>query len=195
MRIPVSLAAISIISLVSGCADSGPETKDAPFAVRLTKGAAAEIDRPGYDPKLGGYWLVGRDAVMEFSRVEGATTPEEFTLMLRTKPDASEKNPSELDLFKIIAPRYRVVTKFNPANPAPVDVLTYRGDVLVKSDNSGKYIRFERVGERVKVTLTKACLDSLVGSDAAISWADYPKDKKSSDNRSPAESEGWRRVM
>ena len=182
--------------LLAGCSTYDLEAdRNSAYSVNLTKGAAAEIDHPAYDPEVKGYWLVGTDATLQFTLVKDAEIPEQFCFMLRTKPDASTAKPSEIDVFKILTPQYRVVTKFNPAKPAPVDILTYKGDVLVKSDDTGKYIRFERVGERVKVILTKECLRSVVGADAAISWTDYPPSKKSSNNRSPAEAEGWRRVL
>ena len=183
------------LALLTGCSsfklDDG---QNAAYAVNLGKGASTEIDHTSFDPKLPGYWLVGSEATIQFTGIKGSEIPETFCLMLRTKPDASAKKPSELDLFKIITSRYRIVTKYTPGTPAPVDILSYQGDVLVKTDNTGKYIRIESRGEFIKVTLTRECLTQLIAGDAAISWADYPQSKKPA-ARTPAEAEGWRRVL
>lgn len=64
----------------------------------------------------------------------------------------------------------------------------------MKSDESGRYIRFERIGEYVKVTFTAEGMN-LIGDIATISWKELPADKKSDSDHSAAEAEGWRRVL
>lgn len=182
-------AALLGVALLAGCTTPQKTEKTAAYAVNLA-GGTAEIDHPGYDPELGGYWIVGYSVTMKFMQVRNQPIPESFSFMLRTKPDASLGRPSQLDYFKIIS-KYNVVTRFNDGTLAPVDILTLKGDILVKTDTTGKYIRFERVGERIKVTLTKECLTQLIDTDAVISWSD----KQTAPKRSANESESWRRVL
>lgn len=203
---PLSLfacAALVALPVFSGCTNSTSQStdeSDPAYAANIVRGCAVELEHQYYDPSLPGYWLVGNDATLQISRMDGVKTPKAFSFMLRTKADATVTKPSEIDIFKILTANYRIVTKFNPNNTAPVDILAYTDKkegtevVLVKTDTTGKYLTFERVGERIKVTLTEAGMN-LIGEGAAISWVDLPPGKKSSSDHSAAESEGWRRVI
>ena len=172
----------------SGCsaANSGPDAGPA-YGVNIVKGCAGEIDHLNYDPALPGFWLVGSDATIQVSRVKDSESPKTFRFMLRTKPDATETKPSEIDVLRILTPNYRLVTKFNPTKIEPVDIFSYTekkdggAAVLVKTDSTGKYIAFERVGERIKVTLTAEAL-AILGPDMAISL-DRPAPQEKSRRR------------
>lgn len=189
-----ALALLAATLVVTGCAfepykDEKSAPGSSPYIIELTKGVAGEIGNQSYDPALGGYWLVsGTEATISMSLAKGCKVPGQFSFMLRTSPAASDAAPSELNLFKVLSPRYRIVTKFNPGKAAPVDIITPDGDVLVETDSTGKYIRFERVGKYVKVTFTQACLRDLMAPDAVVTWSGRKAD-------APKPVETWRRVV
>lgn len=199
-----AIALIAVLTVFSGCAgvshDETDDPNEAAYGVNMVRGCAVELDHPTYDPALPGYWLVGNNATIQISHLKGRKRPKHFSFMLRTKPDASSAKPSEIDIFKILTPRYRIVTKFSPNKPAPVDILAYTEKkegteiVLVKTDSTGKYLVFDRVGEHIKVTLTEDGMN-LIGEDAAITWVDLPPGKKNDGEHSAAEAEGWRKVI
>ncbi len=198
-----ALVLVAVLPVFSGCAGSSyadADPADAAYAVNMTRGCAVELEHPYYDASLPGYWLVGSNATIQISHLKGVERPATFSFMVRTKPDATLANPSEIDIFKILTPKYRIVTKFNAKKAAPVDILAYTEKkegtevVLVKTDSTGKYLTFERVGERIKVTLTAEGM-SLIGEDATMSWVELPPGKKSESEHSAAESEGWRKVI
>lgn len=205
-RFPRALAALALaaaLPVFSGCTESLQDSADSSepaYGANMVRGCAVELEHPFYDPTLPGYWLVGNNATLQISHLRGVQRPKTFSFMVRTKADATLAKPSEIDIFKVLTPSYRIVTKFNPNKTAPVDILAYTEKkegtevVLVKTDSTGKYIAFERVGERIKVTLTEAGMN-LIGEDATISWTDLPPGKKSESEHSAAESEGWRRVV
>jgi hypothetical protein len=202
-RTLAALALAAVLPVLSGCthaAVDSTDTSEPAYGANMVRGCAVELEHPYYDPELPGYWLVGNNATLQISHLKGVTRPKTFSFMLRTKPDATLAKPSELDIFKILTSNYRIVTKFNPNKTAPVDILAYTEKkegtevVLVKTDTTGKYVTFERVGERIKVTLTEEGMN-LIGEDAAISWVDLPPGKKSESEHSAAESEGWRKVI
>ena len=194
-------AGLAALPTFTGCTEKTEEkSAEMYYQVRLVRTAAVELEHPSYDPTLPGYWLVGNDSIVQMARVKGVTQPKEFSFMLRTKAAATRELPSELDIFRVLTPTHRIVSKFNPKKIAPVDILSYREKkegtevVLVKSDESARYIRFERVGEYVKVTFTTEGMN-LIGDIVTISWKELPPGKKSDSDHSAAEAEGWRRVL
>lgn len=194
-------AGLAAPAVFTGCTEkTAAQSAEMYYQVRLVRTAAVELEHPSYDATLPGYWLVGNDSIVQMARVKNVTQPKEFSFMLRTKAAATRDNPSEIDIFRVLTPTYRIVSKFNPKKTAPVDILSYKEKkegtevVLVKSDESGRYLRFERVGEYVKVTFTTEGMN-LIGDIATISWKELPESKKSDSDHSAAEAEGWRRVL
>lgn len=178
--------ALAAALLLAGCktGDSKPSDRSA-FAVVIKKGGAPELEHRAFDPSLPGYWLVseyGAESVIQLSRIKDEPLTKTFTLMLRTKPDASETKPSELDVFRVTSGAYSILTRFNSEKTAPVYISAIGGKeaVLVKSDTEGRYIRFERVDERVKVTFTSEVL-SILGDDFVVKWLDVDPSRKNDD--------------
>ena len=201
---PLSLfacAALVALPVFSGCNSEGTAASpEMYFQMRAVRTVANELDHPGYDASLPGYWLVGNDSIVQLIHPKDVKRPKQFCFMIRTKPTASAENPTDIDIFRIVTERYIIVSKFDPKQTAPVDILSRTEKkegtevVMMKSDTTGRYLRFERVGEYVKVTITEEGL-GVVGDLATVSWRELPPGKKSDSAHSAAEAEGWRRVL
>ncbi len=182
-RLFAATAAAATLFLAACSTQEGKPSERSAYALTIAKGAAPELDRRAFDPNLPGYWLVGREATIQLSRIQDEPLTKTFSLMLRTKPDATAAKPSEIDVLRISTPNYRIVTKFNPDKVAPVDIMAYSEKkegtefVVVKTDTTGRYLAFERVGEHVKVTFTAEAM-SILGDDFVMTWEDRQPGRK-----------------
>ena len=173
----VALPCFALLAL-AGCG-SEPAAPVSPYDVFLVRGCATDIEHETYDPGLPGFWLVGTEATTQVSLAKDAVIPDEFVFMLRTRATATKENPTRLAVVKFQTPRYWIFTSFDAKGTAPVDIISYQQKkegteiVPVESDKAGRFIRFEQVGERVKVTLTGKGL-ALLGRDFTLSWSETP---------------------
>lgn len=195
-------SAITTLSLLllCGCSTLEKKTPGPAYAVSIVKGAATELDHRVFDASLPGYWLVGAAGTIQVSRVNDEPLPKTFSFMLRTRPDATPEAPSRIATLRITSPLYRVVTKFNPGAPAPVDIMAYSEKktvtefVLVKTDSTGKYIAFEQAGAHVKVTLTTELM-AVLGDDFVLTWEDAPDGTKSDSAKAVSAEAAERRIL
>lgn len=174
------VAPLVAAACLGGCSSETPDKPESPYAVVLERGCAVDLEHEVYDPKLPGFWLVGTDATVSMSLAKGKTRPDSYAFMIRTRATADAAKPSRLDTVSFLTARYRVLTGFNAKGARPVNVLAYTEKkegteiIPVESDASGKFIIFEQVGDRVKVTITRKGLDML-GDDVAFTWKETPE--------------------
>jgi len=163
-----------LLALSGACAgtpDKPPAARVAPappYAVVIKKGAVFERDHPGFDAKIGGYWLAGDEGALRLDP-PAADRPEapahDIVLSIRTRPDA--RGRSGFASARVTTPAHILIVRpdDDSVSIAPFDTPN-RVEVL----RGAGYIRAVRAGDRVNIHLSGEFLRRFAPAGASLAW-------------------------
>ena len=141
-----------------------------PFELTLGKKASWSQGHEGYDPNLPGYHIAGDIASVKL-RAKTDRLPCELVLAIQTSPEM----PPMLENFTLIGPYAKLSGE--PFNP-DVGMTYFRKIgcseewVAVPTIKTDAYLRFEIIGDEVRVTFLPKAIE-LLRAECTISWIDW----------------------